>query len=183
MIDRTGISLDAKLFNFCLGDCHKGPCRSMKPFLPKRLPSLAARSGHHCPTLLDHRDRHHARGARDRPLTRRPCRRDAAPAPPAGRRPFRRPAAQDRWRRKFRSRQPVRRQGEPAMTAARIRACDLMTEQELVEVRTRSTLKSVALIAHAWTLILGSIAMVAVWPNPSCWRWRLSAHISSDLRS
>ncbi len=52
------------------------------------------------------------------------------------------------------------------MTALRMRARDLMTEQELVEVRTRSTLKSVGLIAHAWALILGSIAMVAVWPNP-----------------
>jgi len=52
------------------------------------------------------------------------------------------------------------------MIALRIRARDLMTEEELVEVRTRSTWKSVALIAHAWTLILGSIAMVAVWPNP-----------------
>ncbi|HTF74662.1 MAG TPA: fatty acid desaturase, partial [Bradyrhizobium sp.] len=52
------------------------------------------------------------------------------------------------------------------MTALRIRARDLMTEQELIEVRARSTWKSVALIAHAWTLILGSIAMVAVWPNP-----------------
>ena len=35
------------------------------------------------------------------------------------------------------------------MTALRIRARDLMTEQELIEVRTRSTLKSVGLIAHA----------------------------------
>jgi fatty acid desaturase len=52
------------------------------------------------------------------------------------------------------------------MTALRIRARDLMTEQELIEVRTRSTWKSVALIAHAWALILGSIAMVAMWPNP-----------------
>src|SRR5438132_3167311 len=52
------------------------------------------------------------------------------------------------------------------MTALRIRARDLMTAQELIEVRTRSTWKSVALIAHAWTLILGSIAMVAAWPNP-----------------
>ena len=52
------------------------------------------------------------------------------------------------------------------MTALRIRARDLMTDQELIEVRTRFTWKSVALIAHAWTLILGSIAMVAVWPNP-----------------
>src|SRR5437763_3224163 len=52
------------------------------------------------------------------------------------------------------------------MTALRIRARDLMSEQELIEVRTRSTWKSIALIAHAWTLILGSIAIVAVWSNP-----------------
>ena len=52
------------------------------------------------------------------------------------------------------------------MTPRRIRARDLMTDQELIEVRARSTWKSVALIAHAWTLILGVIAMVAVWPNP-----------------
>ena len=52
------------------------------------------------------------------------------------------------------------------MTALRIRARDLMSEQELVEVRTRVTWKSVALIVHAWALIFGSIAMVAIWPNP-----------------
>ena len=33
------------------------------------------------------------------------------------------------------------------MTALRMRARDLMTDQELIEVRTRSTWKSVALIA------------------------------------
>lgn len=53
------------------------------------------------------------------------------------------------------------------MTAPlRIRARDLMSERELAEVRTRSAWKGIALIAHAWTLILGSIAMVALWPNP-----------------
>jgi fatty acid desaturase len=52
------------------------------------------------------------------------------------------------------------------MTALRMRARDIMSEQQHIEVRTRSTWKSVALIAHAWTLILGSIALVAVWPNP-----------------
>jgi len=45
------------------------------------------------------------------------------------------------------------------MTALRMRARDIMSEQELIEVRTRSTWKSVALIAHAWTLILGSTGM------------------------
>jgi fatty acid desaturase len=52
------------------------------------------------------------------------------------------------------------------MTALRMRARDLMTEPELIEVRTRTTWKGVALIAHAWALILGAIAMVALWPNP-----------------
>ena len=52
------------------------------------------------------------------------------------------------------------------MTALRMRARAFLSEQELIEVRTRVTWKSVALIVHAWTLILGSIALVAMWPNP-----------------
>jgi fatty acid desaturase len=52
------------------------------------------------------------------------------------------------------------------MTALRIRARDFLTEQQLLELRRRSTWKGVVLIAHAWALILGSIAMVAWWPNP-----------------
>jgi fatty acid desaturase len=52
------------------------------------------------------------------------------------------------------------------MTALRMRARDLMTDAELVEVRTRSSWKGVALIVHAWALILGAIALVAWWPNP-----------------
>ena len=52
------------------------------------------------------------------------------------------------------------------MTALRMRARNFLTEQELIEVRTRATWKSILLVVHAWTLILGSIAMVAAWPNP-----------------
>ena len=52
------------------------------------------------------------------------------------------------------------------MSALRIRARDFLTEPELVEVRTRRAWKSVALIAHAWALIAGAIALVALWPNP-----------------
>jgi len=52
------------------------------------------------------------------------------------------------------------------MTVLRMRARDIMSEQELIEVRTRFTWKSIALIVHAWALITGSIALVAVWPNP-----------------
>ena len=52
------------------------------------------------------------------------------------------------------------------MTARRIPARDLLTEQQLIDVRTRSTWRGVAMIAHAWALIFGAIAMVAAWPNP-----------------
>lgn len=52
------------------------------------------------------------------------------------------------------------------MTAFRIRARDLMTLEQLTDARTRRTWKSLALIAHAWALILGAVAMVALWPNP-----------------
>ena len=52
------------------------------------------------------------------------------------------------------------------MTALRMRARDFLTESQLIAVRQRSTLKGVALIVHAWALILGSIALVAWWPNP-----------------
>ena len=33
-------------------------------------------------------------------------------------------------------------------------------------MRQRVTWKGLALIAHAWALIIGSIALVALWPNP-----------------
>ena len=52
------------------------------------------------------------------------------------------------------------------MTALRMRARAFLSEQELIEVRQRVTWKSIALIVHAWTLILGAITLVAIWPNP-----------------
>ena len=52
------------------------------------------------------------------------------------------------------------------MTALRMRARDFLNEDQLIAVRQRVTWKGVALIAHAWALILGSIALVAWWPNP-----------------
>jgi len=52
------------------------------------------------------------------------------------------------------------------MTVVRLLARDIMTPLQLAEVRTRHAWKGIALIAHAWALIIGSIALVAVWPNP-----------------
>src|SRR3954451_8410955 len=54
-----------------------------------------------------------------------------------------------------------------ATTAAlRIPARELITREELALVRERVEWKGIALIAHAWAVILGSIALVAIFPNP-----------------
>ena len=52
------------------------------------------------------------------------------------------------------------------MTALRMRARDFLTEDELVAVRERLTWKGVAMIIHAWALILGAVALV-VWCSHS----------------
>lgn len=53
-----------------------------------------------------------------------------------------------------------------ATTTHRIPARALLSEQELIAVRTRVEWKGAALIAHAWVVILGAMALVAVFPNP-----------------
>ena len=75
------------------------------------------------------------------------------------------------------------------MTALRMRARDVLSEDELVAVRERFTWKGVAMIVHAWVLIL---ARSRWWRGArihcsSSWPIRLrsasSARASSDLRS
>src|ERR1044072_4008702 len=53
-----------------------------------------------------------------------------------------------------------------ASDALRIPARDLLTPSELAVLRERVEWKGVALIAHAWAVILGSIALAALFPNP-----------------
>jgi fatty acid desaturase len=48
----------------------------------------------------------------------------------------------------------------------RIPARALLTEAELVAVRTRSTWRGVSLIAHAWLVIAAAVTLVALFPNP-----------------
>ena len=60
-----------------------------------------------------------------------------------------------------RQRRDVIRRGDPVMTALRMRARDVLSEDELVAVRERFTWKGVAMIVHAWALIVGAIALVA----------------------
>ena len=60
------------------------------------------------------------------------------------------------------------------MTALRMRARDVLSEDELVAVRERFTWKGVAMIVHAWALIIGAIALVA-WCSHSYRRAGLSA--------
>jgi fatty acid desaturase len=54
----------------------------------------------------------------------------------------------------------------PPTRARRIPARDLITAAQLAEVRTRSTWRGLAMIAHAWLVILAAVALVAVYPHP-----------------
>ena len=124
-----------------------------------------ARSRREFAAVLGGRDRRDGRGLCHGPLGRRNVRRDAARAGRAGddrasRR--QRPTASRRRPQRFQ----FTRRGDFIMTALRMRARDFLTEDQLIAVRQRVTWKGVALIAHAWALILGSIALVAWWPNP-----------------
>src|SRR5262245_37286294 len=48
----------------------------------------------------------------------------------------------------------------------RIPARELISQEELALLRERVEWKGIALIAHAWVVIFGSIALVAIFPNP-----------------
>lgn len=48
----------------------------------------------------------------------------------------------------------------------RIAARELLTQAQLQGLRERNVPRGVWLIAHAWIVILGSMALVAWWPNP-----------------
>ena len=55
--------------------------------------------------------------------------------------------------------------GTPA-ALPRMAARDLVTLDQLAALRERVEWKGIALIAHAWAVILGSMALVVVFPNP-----------------
>ncbi|HMN79168.1 MAG TPA: fatty acid desaturase family protein [Burkholderiaceae bacterium] len=48
----------------------------------------------------------------------------------------------------------------------RIHARDLLNEEDLARVRAKSDWRGIGLVLHAWAVILGSVALVAVFPNP-----------------
>ena len=51
----------------------------------------------------------------------------------------------------------------------RIPARDLIPTADLARLRQRSAWRGSALIAHAWAIILGSMALVTIFPNPVTW--------------
>lgn len=51
----------------------------------------------------------------------------------------------------------------------RIPARDLVPPADLARLRQRSEWRGGALIAHAWAVVLGSMALVAIFPNPVTW--------------
>jgi fatty acid desaturase len=48
----------------------------------------------------------------------------------------------------------------------RIAARELLTDAQLADLRSRSLPRGLWLIAHAWLVIVGAVALVAWWPNP-----------------
>lgn len=59
--------------------------------------------------------------------------------------------------------------GEAAAAPRRIPARMLFAPEELAALQRRAAWKGPALIAHAWAVILGSIVLVAAFPNPLAW--------------
>ena len=55
---------------------------------------------------------------------------------------------------------------EAALPHRRIAARDLLTPDQLATLRRRVPWKGPLLILHAWAVILGSVALVAAFPNP-----------------
>jgi fatty acid desaturase len=51
----------------------------------------------------------------------------------------------------------------------RVPARDLVPSADLARLRQRSEWRGGALIAHAWAVTLGSIVLVAIFPNPVTW--------------
>jgi fatty acid desaturase len=54
----------------------------------------------------------------------------------------------------------------PQRTAKRMPASELLTPQQLAQVRERSPWRGALMVAHAWATILAAVALVIVWPNP-----------------
>lgn len=46
------------------------------------------------------------------------------------------------------------------------RPTDYLTPDEMASLRGKSNAAGIALVVHAWALILGSMALFALWPNP-----------------
>jgi fatty acid desaturase len=55
---------------------------------------------------------------------------------------------------------------EPHGSQSTVKASEFLTKDQLEAVQARSTWKSVALIVHAWAMILAAMALFAWWPNP-----------------
>ncbi|MFZ4122034.1 MAG: fatty acid desaturase family protein [Caulobacterales bacterium] len=50
--------------------------------------------------------------------------------------------------------------------AARLSPTDVFTPEEWERLRARSTLWGLALVAHAWAVIIAAAALFVLWPNP-----------------
>jgi len=66
----------------------------------------------------------------------------------------------------FATKELVMDAGSAAASSHRIAARELVTPEQLAGLRERVEWKGIALIAHAWCVILGAMAVVTVFPNP-----------------
>lgn len=60
-------------------------------------------------------------------------------------------------------------------------AASLLKPEEIAALRRRSNAWGLWLVAHAWGVILGAMALVAVWPNPLSWLLAILAIGSRQL--
>lgn len=60
-------------------------------------------------------------------------------------------------------------------------ASSLLTPPQIAALRARSDLWGLWLVAHAWGVIAGAMALVAMWPNPLTWLFAIVAVGSRQL--
>jgi hypothetical protein len=59
---------------------------------------------------------------------------------------------------------------EPIMPAVpRIDPKNIFSAEEWRALTSRSSLRGILLVAHAWGTIIASIALLTLWPNPLTW--------------
>jgi fatty acid desaturase len=65
---------------------------------------------------------------------------------------------------------------------ARIDPKTVFSADEWSRLTSRSSLRGMLLVAHAWGTIAAAVALVTLWPNPLTWLVAVTV-VGADLRS